>query len=129
MRLRREPNNRSKPTNLPSRSVSQREHPGQMESSWWRSSASLRAAQHEAIVQLILENTQPPPAFGKYDIYVVMYHLSQLPESKLKPLLEEQQWQQMQAKINQYQAMIHFLIIQNGLIPKDDIAETQETQK
>ena len=34
----------------------------------------------------------------------------------------------MQAKINQYQAMIHFLI-QNGLIPKDDIAETQETQK
>jgi len=96
--------------------------------SWRRGSAPLRAAQHEAIVQLILENTQPPPAFGEYDIYVVMYHLTQLPESKLKPLLEEQQWQQMQAEIVQHQPIIQILI-QNGLIPKDDIAETQETQK
>ena len=83
------------------------------------SSVPLRRTQHEAIVQLILDETHPPSAFGQYDTYVVMHHLSKLPESKLKPMLQEHQWQQMQAQFNQYRGMEHFLI-QNGLIPKDD---------
>lgn len=88
--------------------------------------APLRATQREAIVQLILENTQPPLAFGD-DVcmgsipeYAVMYYLSKLPESKLKPLMEERQWEQMQGTIKKAQIWIQDLI-ESGLLPRDGI--------
>ena len=79
----------------------------------------LRHSQHDAIVKLLLEETQPPPTFGQYDQYLIMYQLGKLAESKIKPLLDEQQWGQLKVQINQNQGMEQFLI-QNGLIPKED---------
>ena len=83
------------------------------------SSVPLRRSQHEAIVKLLLDETQPPPTFGQYDMYLVMHQMGKIPEDKLKPLLDEQQWTQMQQQFNQYRGMEQFLI-QNGLIPKED---------
>ena len=83
------------------------------------SSVPLRHSQHEAIVKLLLDETQPPPVFGQYDQYLIMHQLAKFPEAKLKPLLEDHQWKQLQVQFNQYRGMEQFLI-QNGLLPKED---------
>ena len=83
------------------------------------STVPLRHTQHEAIVKLLLDETQPPPTFGQYDQYLVMHQLGKLAEPKLKPLLDEHQWKLMEGQIQQFKGMEQFLI-QNGLIPKED---------
>ena len=82
------------------------------------SSVPLNHSQHETIVKLLMDETQPPPTFGQYDQYLVMYQLGHLPEEKLKSLLDEQQWKLLQVQINQNRGMEQFLI-QNGLLPKE----------
>ena len=82
------------------------------------SSVPLHRSQHDAIVKLLMDESQPPSAFGQYDQYLIMYHLGRL-ESKIKPLVEESQWKQLQVQFNQYRGMEQFLI-QNGLLPKED---------
>jgi hypothetical protein len=84
------------------------------------STVPLRHSQHEAIVKLLLEETQPPPTFGQYDQYLVMHQLGKLAEPKLKRLLDEHQWKLMEVQIQQFKGMEQFLI-QNGLIPKEDV--------
>ena len=79
----------------------------------------LRRAQQQAIIKMLLEETQPPPVFGQYDQYLVMYQMARLPEEKFKPLFDEEQWKQLQVQFNQYRGMDQFLI-QNGLIPKEN---------
>jgi len=83
-------------------------------------SVALNHTQHDAIVKLLLDETQPPAAFGQHDQQVVMYQLAKLPEAKLKAVLDERQWKQAQMQFNQYRGMEQFLI-QNGLIPKEDV--------
>ena len=89
-------------------------------------SVPLRHEQHEAIVKLLLDETQPPAAFGQHDQYLVMYRLARLPEAKLKPLLEERQWQQLKIQLNQARGMEPFLV-QNGLIAKEEVEQKQPT--
>jgi hypothetical protein len=79
----------------------------------------MRRAQQQAIIKMLLEETQPPPVFGQYDQYLVMYQMARLPEEKFKPLFDEEQWKQLQVQFNQYRGMDQFLI-QNGLIPKEN---------
>lgn len=79
----------------------------------------LNHAQHSAIVKLLLDETKPPLAFGQHDQQVVMYQLSRVSQDKLKEVLSERQWTQIQAQINQYRGLEQFLI-QNGLIPKEE---------
>ena len=83
------------------------------------SAVPLKHSQHEAIVKLLMEETQPPPTFGQYDQYLVMHQLGKIAEPKLKPLLDEHQWKLMEGQIQQYKGMEQFLI-QNGMIPKED---------
>jgi len=82
-------------------------------------SVALNHTQHDAIVKLLLDETQPPASFGQYDVHVVMYQLARIPEAKLKAVLDERQWNQAQIHFNQYRGMEQFLI-QNGLIPKEE---------
>ena len=79
----------------------------------------LRREHQQAIIKMLLEETQPPPVFGQYDQYLVMYQMARLPEEKFKPLFDEEQWKQLQVQFNQYRGMDQFLI-QNGLIPKEN---------
>ena len=71
-------------------------------------------------MKLLLDETQPPPTFGQYDQYLIIHQLAKLSELKLKPILDDNQWNQMQGQFNQARGMEQFLI-QNGLLPKDDI--------
>ena len=84
---------------------------------------ALRHDQHEAVLKLLVEETQPPYVFGQYDHHAVMYEMSSLPAAKLKPLLDERQWKLLQQQFNQARGMEAFLV-QNGIIDQPK-AETQ----
>ncbi len=79
------------------------------------SSMPLSHLQRNAFVKLLDEETPAPASFGQYDQHVVMYNLSTLPESKIRPLLDERQWTQLSTQVKQYREMKPFLIL-NGVI-------------
>ena len=76
---------------------------------------ALRHDQHEALLKLMVEETQPPNLFGQYDNHVVMYEMSKLPAPKLKGLLDERQWKLLQQQFNQARGMEAHLV-QSGII-------------
>jgi hypothetical protein len=80
----------------------------------------LEHRQREALIKLLLEETQPPERTGQYDYYLVMYRMAHLPAAKVQPLLEQRQWQTLQQQFNQYRGMRQFLIEQ-GLLPADEL--------
>ena len=81
---------------------------------------ALRHDQHEALLKLMVEETQPPYIFGQYDNYLVMYRLAQLPANRVKALLDERQWKLLQQQFTQARGMEAHLV-QSGIIdaPKD----------
>ena len=81
---------------------------------------ALRHDQHEALLKLMVEQTQPPHLFGQLDNYFVLYEMSKLPAPKLKALLDERQWKLLQQQFNQARGMEAHLV-QSGIIdaPKD----------
>ncbi len=89
---------------------------------------ALRHDQHEAIFQLIIEETQPPLTFGQYDQYFVFYSLAKLPNAKLKPLLDDRQWKLLQPQLQQGRGM-ESTLMQQGMIepPKGRILKSVRT--
>ena len=87
-------------------------------------SVPLRHEQHDAIVNLLVEETQPPAAFGQYDQHVVCYYIARIPEEKLKSLLDARQWDQLQNHVKKFRGMDQFLA-QQGILPKH-IVEAQQ---
>lgn len=83
-------------------------------------SVPMKDSQREALIAVILEETQPPLAFGQHNQQVVMYNLSKVDEAKLKAVLDERQWKLMQVQINQSRGWEQFLV-QNGLITKEEV--------
>ncbi|MDB5384650.1 MAG: hypothetical protein JWM11_296 [Planctomycetaceae bacterium] len=61
----------------------------------------LRRDQHDALLKVLLEGTQPPLLFGQYDQQVVMLGLSKLPSEKLKKVLDKGQWKRLQPQLLQ----------------------------
>ena len=68
-------------------------------------SVTLRTEQHEALLKLLVEETQPPHIFGQYDNYLVLYRLAQLPIKKVKPLFDARQWKLLAPQLNQGRSM------------------------
>lgn len=86
----------------------------------------LRHAQHETIAKLLFEESEPPATFGNWDHQVVVYHMSRIPEAKIKSILDERQWTLMKAQFDQNLGMEQFLI-QNGVIQKQkELARVDE---
>jgi hypothetical protein len=79
----------------------------------------LRDAQRQAIVEMLVKKTRPPESFGSYDYYFVVFQLSRLPESQLKPLFDDRQWTLLKAQFAQSRQMEPTLV-QQGLISKEE---------
>ena len=82
----------------------------------------LRHEQHEALVGILLDKTQPPATFGSYDYYLVMYRLASLPEKDVRATLDDRQWKLMQQQFQQARAM-RGMLVQNGAIAAEDASE------
>src|SRR6185295_12517286 len=54
-------------------------------------SCPLKASQRDAMVELLLKETQPALRSSEYDLYVVIVQAAKIPDSKLKPILDPAQ--------------------------------------
>lgn len=77
----------------------------------------MRDQQRQQLIKLLQEETRIPRKVGTYDFYVVQYQLANIPEEKLKPLFDKQQWQSMQQQIAQGRGMEQFLRT-NKILPE-----------
>jgi hypothetical protein len=85
----------------------------------------LHIAQHEALVDLLLSETQPLKSPDDYDETVVKYHLSLISEQKLKPVFDEGQWPQIRQILDGFQEF-ETTLLQRGLI--DEVAVEKRNQ-
>jgi hypothetical protein len=64
--------------------------------------AALTAEQHRAIAKLLYDLPPPPDAPAGYQCYQIFKRMSELPADKLKPLVNDRQWELMQKFFRQY---------------------------
>ena len=79
-------------------------------------SVGFRAEQRKRLIELLLNETQPPDRYGQYDSYVVLYEAARIPADRLKGLFNDRQWALLQQSLNQGRGLERFLRAQ-GLLP------------
>ncbi len=80
-------------------------------------------AKRKEFVALLAKEIQPNRRPGPYGFYVLLGQMGQIPEEKLKPLLDDKQWQLLNQYRDQYQAMEPILRKAGYLPPEDEEAE------
>jgi len=80
------------------------------------SSILLRAEQRQRLVKILVEETEPPKKFGQYDYNLILFQAAKLGEAKLKPILDDAQWQSLKRMLDQNRGMEMFLR-QQGFLP------------
>jgi hypothetical protein len=73
-------------------------------------------AQRRGLVEVILRETKPPARYGQYDYWVVMYQAGRIPESRIRPIFDDQQWAFLKRQLDQMRGMGHWLR-NAGMIP------------
>jgi hypothetical protein len=79
----------------------------------------LSAAQRERFSELLVEQTRPARIAGPYDTQVLMLQVAKLPESQLKPILDDAQRRTLSQILDQVKLMEVFLD-RNGYVPDPD---------
>jgi len=80
-------------------------------------SCPMKASQRDAMVNLLLKETQPALRSSQYDWYVVMVQAARIPDSKLKPILDQAQmtyFKKITVQVRGMEAMLK----QMGVLPK-----------
>jgi hypothetical protein len=81
-------------------------------------SVGLSDNQRRRLVELLVKETKPPRRFGQNDYWFMMLQASKLPESKLKPILDDVQWRFLQRQLMQGRGMEQWLKM-SGVIDDD----------
>jgi hypothetical protein len=80
-------------------------------------SCPMKAAQREAMVDLLLKETRPPLRISEYDWYVVVIQVAKIPEEKVKAILDEAQMRCFK-KVTQQVGGMEMHLKQIGVLPK-----------
>lgn len=83
--------------------------------------AGLSADQRRRLVAVLLDETKAPRSFGQNDYQVVLLQASKVPEEKLKPIVDDRQWQVLSQQFRQMQRMEPSLRA-GGYVPADEAA-------
>lgn len=75
--------------------------------------------QREKLVRLLLAETRPLSAGSEFDYYLVLWQVSRIPEAKIRPLFDENQWIELQKQTAQMEGMAEMLR-QQGLLPENE---------
>lgn len=81
--------------------------------------APLTADQRRKLTELLRNETKPLRSAGRYDYYAMMYQISMISADKLKPLLDDIQWQVFNQQLAQMRGMEQWLK-QNGVLSDAD---------
>ena len=79
----------------------------------------MTADQRHKLTDALVAETRAPRKFGRYDYQVVVYQASKLPEAKLRPIFDDDQWRKVRRQFDQVKGMESYLKT-NGFLPGDD---------
>jgi hypothetical protein len=82
----------------------------------------LRAEQHRRLEELLVKETRPPRRFGEYDYYGIMFQVSRLPESSLRPIFDDSQWAKLRLQLAEANRLEQTLK-DEGFLPDDQVAD------
>jgi hypothetical protein len=85
---------------------------------------ALRHEQREALTRL-LSDLAPPRTVGRYDYYLILHRLGNIPQAKLQTLVDQRQWQPLQQALDQARRMRATLVAQ-GYLAEDLDAKAPE---
>ncbi len=68
-------------------------------------SVPLRQQQRQQFLTLLLDETEPPAAFGQKTLYEVFYQAGKLDEARLKPIFDDAQWRSIRQMLAQSKRM------------------------
>lgn len=80
-------------------------------------SCPLKSSQRNAMVDLLLKETQPALRSSEYDWYVVVVQTAHIPDSKLKPILDQAQLNYVK-KITMQARGMEAMLRQMGVLPR-----------
>ena len=80
-------------------------------------SCPMKASQRDALVELLLKETRPALRSSEYDWYVVIVQAAKIPDSKLKPILDQAQLTYVKKITGQARGM-EATLKQMGVLPK-----------
>jgi hypothetical protein len=78
--------------------------------------------QRQRLLTLLLEETRPPQQFGPFDYFGIVFQASELPESKLRPIFDDNQWRALRREFDNAKRLENMLR-DNGYLPEDRPAE------
>jgi hypothetical protein len=81
----------------------------------------LTSDQRRRLEKLLIEETRPPEAFGSHDYYGLIFQAARIPEAKLKPIFDDDQWQALTRQFREVRGMEKTLR-DGGYLPMDEAA-------
>lgn len=84
----------------------------------------LSERQRRQLERVLIEETRAPRSFGSHDYYGLIFQASRIPETKLKPIFDDDQWQTLTGQFQAVKRMEQELK-DGGFIPLDDKPSTQ----
>jgi hypothetical protein len=82
----------------------------------------LTSRQHRQLEELLIKETKPPRRFGEYDYYGVMFQVSRLPERRLRPILDDNQWGKLSLQLTEA-IRLERTLKDEGFVPDDQMAD------
>jgi hypothetical protein len=83
----------------------------------------LSANQRRRLERVLTEETRAPGAFGGYDYYGVIFQAARIPEARLKPIFDDDQWQVLSRQFQEVRGMEQTLA-DGGFIPIEERANS-----
>jgi hypothetical protein len=80
-------------------------------------SCPLKSSQRDAMVELLLKETRPALRSSEYDWYVIVVQAAKIPDSELKPILDQAQLKYVKKITGQARGM-EAMLRQMGVLPK-----------
>jgi hypothetical protein len=85
-------------------------------------------AQHQKLERLLIARTRAPRKFGEYDYYGLMFQLSKLPETEVKLIFDEVQWEKLARQFAEAQRLEKVLRL-GGYLPEEDVADAGKARR
>ena len=91
----------------------------------WDQTLALNPEQHRRLEALLIRETRPPKRFGEEDYLGVLFQISRLPETTLKPLFSEDQWAKLCVQLLEAKRKEPWLK-RDGYVPENDVVAAPE---
>jgi hypothetical protein len=86
----------------------------------------MTANQRRRLEKVLIEETRAPETFGSYDYYGLIFQAAKIPEAKLKPIFDDDQWQALAQQFQKVKSMGK-LLKDGGYLPEDQAEAENST--